>query len=69
MIVHQENFVGPVDPEVHMQNVENMIVDASQFGISDEHNSYLNEFIWRQTISEAKSFQHLLALIARIYVV
>ena len=70
VIVHQQNFVDPLEPETHTQNVENMWMRAKrkirrQFGTSDElFPSYLHEFMWRQSISEAKSFQHLLLLIA-----
>lgn len=74
-VIHQQNFVDPLDDEVHTQLVENMWMRAKrklrrQCGTSNElFPSYLHEFIWRQTIPDfnKKAFQHVMNLICNRY--
>ena len=72
-VVYQEHFVDPDDNEVHIQSVENMWMRAKrkirrQFGTSDAlFPSYLDEFIWRQTVVNRKYFEQCLNMIHLIY--
>lgn len=53
VVVHERNFVDPVDPEIHTQNIENLWMRAKrklkrQFGTSRAlFPSYLDEFAFR----------------------
>ena len=75
VIVHNENFVDPNDDEIHTQNVENMWMRMKrkmrrQFGTNDNlFESYLYEFVWRNTIQNDKPLSHFILLLRDIYVV
>lgn len=62
VIIHNENFVDPNDPDVHTQNVECMWMRAKrklrrQHGTSDAlFASYLSEFVWRCHFHEWDKF-------------
>jgi hypothetical protein len=52
-VIHEENFVNPIDPHIHTQFVECMWAKVkSKLKISDTSsslfNSYLDEFVWRR---------------------
>ena len=54
VVIHEQNFVDPLHPEVHTQNVENMWMRAKrklrrQFGTARPlFITYLEEFLWMQ---------------------
>ena len=62
VIIHQRNFVDPVDREIHTENVENMWMRAKrklrrQFGTSsDLFTSYLHEFVFRNKFRDEDMF-------------
>ena len=64
VVVHQENFVDPLHPEIHTQNVENLWMRAKrklrrQFGTTRQlFDTYLREFVWQV---RHKGHQHRLA--------
>ncbi|KAK6990124.1 hypothetical protein BgiMline_013399 [Biomphalaria glabrata] len=66
VIVHQQNFVDPLDPEIHTQNIENLWMRAKrklkrQFGTSGAlFQSYLDEFIYRNSMREEDMFSSML---------
>uniref|UniRef100_A0A6P7GTL5 Uncharacterized protein LOC114342783 n=1 Tax=Diabrotica virgifera virgifera TaxID=50390 RepID=A0A6P7GTL5_DIAVI len=57
-VIHQNNFVDPVDDSVHTQTIESVWMRSKkklcrQCGTSmDWFPSYLQEFIWRERIKE-----------------
>ena len=61
VIVHQQNFVSPVDPEVHTQNIEAMWKHAkkrlrNQSGTSEAlFLTYIKEFMWRRNFVKDRS--------------
>lgn len=68
VVVHEQNFVDPADPEIHTNNVENMWMRAKyklkrQFGTYRKlFPSYLREFCWRNSIGRdpfAMIIQHI----------
>ena len=64
VVVHQENFMDPLHPEIHTQNVENLWMHAKrklrrQFGTTRQlFDTYLREFVWQERY---KGHQHRLA--------
>ena len=54
VVLHEHNFVNPLDSDVHTQNVENLWMRVKrklrqQFGTNEDlFTSHLHEFIWRQ---------------------
>ena len=64
VVVHQENFVDPLHPEIHTKNVENLWMRAKrklrrQFGTTRQlFDTYLREFVWQV---RHKGHQHRLA--------
>ena len=64
VVVHQENFVDPLHPEIHTQNVENLWMRAKrklcrQFGTTRQlFDTYLREFVCQV---RHKGHQHRLA--------
>ena len=54
VVIHEQNFVDPLHPEIHTQNVENMWMRAKrklrrQFGTARPlFITYLEEFLWMQ---------------------
>ena len=71
VVVHQENFVDPLHPEIHTQNVEIQWIRAKrklrrQFGTTTHlfdttrqlFDTYLREFVWQE---RHKEHQHRLA--------
>ena len=74
-VVHQRNFVSPQNSDVHTNSIDNLWMRAKrkfrrQFGTSDSlFESYLHEFIWRNTIKDHKLvFGEFLKLIRLTYV-
>ena len=55
VVIHKQNFVDPLHPEIHTQNVENMWMRAKrklqrQFGTARPlFVTYLEEFLWMQS--------------------
>ena len=69
VIVHEQNFIDPQDPEVHTQNVEDLWMRAKrkicrQLGTSNAlFPSYLHEFIWHNSIlDKTDTFPYLLTV-------
>ena len=66
VIIHEDNFVHPNNPEMHTQNVENMWMWAKrklkrQFGTSSEvFPSYLHEFVYRNSQGGENMFERFL---------
>ncbi|EFA07042.2 hypothetical protein TcasGA2_TC010016 [Tribolium castaneum] len=62
VIIHEQNFVNPNDPEIHTQNVENLWMRTKhklrrQFGTSEDlFVSYLHEFIWRNKFRQVRDY-------------
>ncbi|CAH1375563.1 unnamed protein product [Tenebrio molitor] len=75
VIIHEENFVSPDDPNVHTQHVENMWMRAKkklrrQYGTSEAlFTSYLHEFLWRNKHKFVNKFSAFLNCIAEQYLV
>ncbi|XP_047143060.1 male abnormal protein mab-31 [Hydra vulgaris] len=73
VVVHERNFVDPLDDEVHTQNVENLWMRVKrklrrQFGTSEDlFTSYLHEFIWRQRFKNFPLFSAFISCISRQY--
>jgi hypothetical protein len=72
-INHSENFVDPLDPEVHTQNVESL---WSRFkkshvkrtnGMWTEHmGDYVQDYMWRQLFSQDTMF-HFWTQVSQLY--
>ncbi|XP_065652014.1 uncharacterized protein LOC136079718 [Hydra vulgaris] len=73
VVVHERNFVNPLDSDVHTQNVENLWMRVKrklrqQFGTRENlFTSHLHEFIWRQTFKEFPIFSAFLSCVSRQY--
>jgi transposase-like protein len=73
VVVHQQNFVDPANPEVHTQNVENMWMRAKrkirrQFGTSRAlFPSYLSEFVYRNQFQNQQLFGCFLVSVGENY--
>ena len=72
VVVHQRHFVGPSDPDIHTQNIENTWMRAKkklrrQHGTTAElFHSYLAEFLWRNRVRNNR-FGGIMAAIIQIY--
>jgi transposase-like protein len=77
IVVHQHNFVNPIDPAIHTQSVESMWKRAkkklrNQSGTSQAlFPSYIREFMWRENVCKSENkdvFSCIIGLIAVTYV-
>ena len=73
VIVHQHNFVDPIDQDIHTQNIENLWMRAKrklkrQSGTSRAlFTSYLHEFQFRSSVEGNNVFGEFLLVIAEQY--
>jgi hypothetical protein len=73
VVVHQHNFVDPLDADVHTQDVENMWMRAKrkiwrQFGTSRVlFPSYLHEFMYRNQFQRRYLFGNFLTTLVENY--
>lgn len=73
VVVHERNFVDPDDTDTHTQNVENMWMRAKrkirqQYGTSEAlFESYLSEFLWRNSVGNRDVFATFLQCISDVY--
>jgi len=74
VVVHERNFVNPLDPNIHTQTIENLWMRAKrklkrQFGTSRANfPSYLREFEFRCSVHDGNFFGAFLVLISENYV-
>ena len=73
VIIHEDNFVDPNNPDIHPQNIESMWsrakgmfrqMYATSRGLFD---TYLAEFMWRITFGRDEPFSAILCNIAQQY--
>ena len=75
VINHSENFVHPLDPNIHTQNIENAWMRVKrklkrQSGTSrDKFPSYIPEFLFRNFFRSRQIFGHILVAIKEHYLV
>ena len=75
VINHSENFVHPLDPNIHTQNIENAWMRVKrklkrQSGTSrDKFPSYIPEFLFRNFFTSRQIFGHILVAIKEHYLV
>ena len=73
VVIHQQNFVDPNDPDIHTQNVENMWMRAKQklrrqFGMSRAlFPTYLKEFMFCNSVGHNDPFSELLLGVRESY--
>ena len=73
VVIHQDNFVDPLDRSIHTQNIESMWSRAKRifrhmYGTSRAlFDSYLIEFMWRTSFGKDDAFSAILSNIASQY--
>ena len=75
VVIHEHNFVDPYDRDIHTQNVESMWSRAKRmfrkmYGTPTAlFESYLVEFMWRESFGNGNPFSAILCNIAGQYLV
>ena len=75
VVIHEHNFVDPYDRDIHTQNVESMWSRAKRmfrkmYATSTAlFESYLVEFMWRESFGNGNPFSAILCNIAGQYLV
>ncbi len=73
VVIHERNFVNPLDNDIHTQNIENLWMRdkrklRQQIGTHEDlFTSHLHEFMWRQRYKYVPIFSAFITCVSRQY--